>query len=86
MERAKLAEVELSILDAQQVEDFAIGEETEQEKLRASMPHSSALFEDAFDGDLGDVFYDSIRSAFDYADVELTAAALTHWKRNQPKC
>jgi hypothetical protein len=82
-QRAGFAEFELSKLNAQQVEDFVIGELGEQEPYKLAAPNADALFEDAFDGDLSDIFYKGIKSALDYICIEDTAAAFTHWKKEQ---
>jgi hypothetical protein len=81
--RSALAEAELSKLNAEQIVDFVIGEETDQETYKLAAPNADILFMDAFDGDLSDIFYQGISSGFDYKGVEAMAAKFTQWKKEQ---
>jgi hypothetical protein len=75
-DRVVQAEFELSQLSTAQVETFTIGEEGEQAVEAEKAPAANAILYDAFDGDLGEVFYDPIAIGSDYHKITEQEARL----------
>lgn len=73
--RFAAAELELAKLTPEEVRRF-FGEETEQQVVALKAPIANEIFFDAFDGDLSDVLFASLTSAFDYPVVEERSSVL----------
>lgn len=73
LERFDQANTELEDLTNDQIENLAIGEETEQQQVAKIAPITDAILHDAFDGDLGDVVFTACESAYEALQSEAEA-------------
>lgn len=69
--RALQAEDELLHLSKEDIETLVMGELTEQIVVSKRAPAADDILAEAFDGELGELFLDPWRSAFDARDAEL---------------
>lgn len=80
LEGAQAADIELSWFTLESVEQLVLGEELDQEQLRPQASEADRLLRDAFDGDLSDLLFTPLSSAFDYQGVEDLAEDLAKKK------